>query len=157
MLKSLKWFRGIWLQRYTLFFLKQKRNLLLKGIHMAFYSFFFPRNTLPAVKNCVLSEALCSLLEFSARYLVLNGRLVYWLPTYRRTYCAEHIPSHPCLKLLYNSEQVLSAYIGRRLITMEKTKEFVEGEINDVDDSFRNVHDRFRNDYFNVEKTTDVG
>ena len=32
----------------------------------------------------------------------------------------DNIPSHPCLELMANSEQVLTKRIGRRLITMEK-------------------------------------
>ena len=38
-------------------------------------------------------------------------------------YSEELIPSHPCLKLVSNSEQCLSRHVSRRLITMEKVKE----------------------------------
>ena len=41
------------------------------------------KSTLPAVRSCSLSEIVTSLLDFAARYLVLHGRLVYWLPVYR--------------------------------------------------------------------------
>ena len=40
-------------------------------------------STLPAVRSCSLSEIVTSLLDLAARYLVLHGRLVYWLPVYR--------------------------------------------------------------------------
>ena len=33
-----------------------------------------------------LSDILCDLLNFAARQLTLNGRLVYWLPVYRAEY-----------------------------------------------------------------------
>ena len=36
-----------------------------------------------AVRGCRLSEILTTLLDLAARYLVLHGRLVYWLPIYR--------------------------------------------------------------------------
>lgn len=34
------------------------------------------------------------------------------------------VPWHPCLKLISNCEQKLSSHTARRLITMEKVKEF---------------------------------
>ena len=37
-------------------------------------------------------------------------------------YTGDQVPHHPCLTLIANSEQVLSTTIGRRLITMEKTR-----------------------------------
>ncbi|XP_061063241.1 tRNA (guanine(10)-N2)-methyltransferase homolog isoform X3 [Eubalaena glacialis] len=56
--------------------------------------------------------------------LVLGGRLVYWLPVYTPEYTEEMVPWHPCLKLISNCEQKLSSHTSRRLITMEKVKEF---------------------------------
>ncbi|KAI1240967.1 hypothetical protein IHE44_0009422 [Lamprotornis superbus] len=41
-----------------------------------------------------------------------------------RRYTEEIIPRHPCLKLISNCEQMLSSHTSRRLITMEKVKEF---------------------------------
>ena len=38
------------------------------------------------------------------------------------SYSDATIPQHPCLRLVSNSEQVLTNRIGRRLITMEKTR-----------------------------------
>nr|CAD7572523.1 unnamed protein product [Timema californicum] len=38
-------------------------------------------------------------------------------------YDEEKLPSHPCLKLVANSEQILSTYTSRRLITLEKLQE----------------------------------
>jgi hypothetical protein len=35
----------------------------------------------PPTKPYEMSEVLSDLLEFAARFLVLGGRLVYWLPT----------------------------------------------------------------------------
>ncbi len=39
-------------------------------------------------------------------------------------YTEDNIPSHPCLELLANSEQVLTKRIGRRLITMQKNSPY---------------------------------
>lgn len=41
-------------------------------------------------------------------------------------YTEEMVPWHPCLKLISNCEQKLSSHTSRRLITMEKVKEFEE-------------------------------
>ncbi|MBN3305748.1 TRM11 methyltransferase, partial [Amia calva] len=56
--------------------------------------------------------------------IITDRRLVYWLPVYRPEYKEEIIPQHPCLKLISNCEQTLSSHTSRRLITMEKLKEF---------------------------------
>ncbi|XP_009983619.1 PREDICTED: tRNA (guanine(10)-N2)-methyltransferase homolog, partial [Tauraco erythrolophus] len=71
-----------------------------------------------------LSDIFFDLLKFAAEYLVMGGRLVYWLPIYRPEYTEEIIPCHPCLKLISNCEQMLSSHTSRRLITMEKVKEY---------------------------------
>jgi len=68
-------------------------------------------------------DVLRDLLIFAAQTLSMGGRLVYWLPTTDQ-YKDSDVPSHPCLKLLSNSEQVLSLRLRRRLITMEKVLQF---------------------------------
>lgn len=35
---------------------------------------------IPAVREYCLSEVFSDLLDFAARFLVMGGRLVYWLP-----------------------------------------------------------------------------
>lgn len=44
------------------------------------------RVKLPSTECCLLSDAIYNLLQFAAAHLVLNGRLVYWLPSHRGTY-----------------------------------------------------------------------
>ncbi|KAK3087947.1 hypothetical protein FSP39_012704 [Pinctada imbricata] len=70
-----------------------------------------------------LSDVFRDLLNFAARFLRIEGRLVYWLPVYSPEYCEENIPRHPCLQLVSNCEQKLNSRISRRLITMEKCHE----------------------------------
>ncbi|XP_066558150.1 tRNA (guanine(10)-N(2))-methyltransferase TRMT11 isoform X2 [Amia ocellicauda] len=99
-----------------------------------------------------LSDIFTDLLNFASKYLVMGGRLVYWLPVYRPEYKEEIIPQHPCLKLISNCEQTLSSHTSRRLITMEKLKEF---EYTDelahlVESKFSPYqgHNSFREKYF---------
>ncbi|KAF5829502.1 hypothetical protein DUNSADRAFT_15986 [Dunaliella salina] len=62
-----------------------------------------------------LGECLRDLLDFSARMLVIGGRLVLFIPATPETYKEEEIPRHPALKLIYNS---------RRLVTYEKLRAY---------------------------------
>ncbi|XP_071892137.1 tRNA (guanine(10)-N(2))-methyltransferase homolog isoform X4 [Anas platyrhynchos] len=98
-----------------------------------------------------LSDIFFDLLKFAAEYLVMGGRLVYWLPIYRPEYTEEIIPRHPCLKLISNCEQMLSSHTSRRLITMEKVKEFKDQDQNSyLDDQYMPYrgHNSFREKYF---------
>ncbi|XP_022795236.1 tRNA (guanine(10)-N2)-methyltransferase homolog isoform X1 [Stylophora pistillata] len=108
-----------------------------------------------AVRGCRLSEILTALLDLGARYLVLHGRLVYWLPIYRPSYSDEFLPSHPCLRLVANSEQCLSRHVSRRLITMEKIKEHTVGgqNMSVVHQKFLESCDNFRDNYFSQQST----
>lgn len=54
----------------------------------------------------------------AAYEIVPNGELFVF------RYTEEMVPWHPCLKLISNCEQKLSSHTARRLITMEKVKEF---------------------------------
>ena len=89
---------------------------------------------LPHVPQCVLysvPEVLSDLLDFSARSLLMGGRLVYWLPT-TIDYTDADLPHHPCFNIVSNSEQKLTLYFARRLITMEKVKEYTAGDVSFV-------------------------
>ena len=48
--------------------------------------------------------------------------------THTHRYCPEDLPAHPCMRLAYNCEDVLSTKLSRRLITMVKEREPAEGE-----------------------------
>nr|XP_056712318.1 tRNA (guanine(10)-N2)-methyltransferase homolog isoform X2 [Euleptes europaea] len=109
-------------------------------------------NHISISSNYHLSDILFDLLNFAAEYLVIGGRLVYWLPVYKPEYTEEIIPRHPCLKLISNCEQTLSSHTSRHLITMEKVKEFED------EDSSSHIlksqylsyksHNSFREKYF---------
>ena len=45
---------------------------------------------------------------------------MFWMPFYRADYKESLLPQHECLQLVANSEQVLSTYVCRRLLTYEK-------------------------------------
>eukprot|EP01100_Stratorugosa_tubuloviscum_P014221 TRINITY_DN7465_c1_g1_i2.p1 TRINITY_DN7465_c1_g1~~TRINITY_DN7465_c1_g1_i2.p1 ORF type:complete len:338 (-),score=128.45 TRINITY_DN7465_c1_g1_i2:33-1046(-) len=77
---------------------------------------------IPASVTYEVSEILIDLLEFSASRLVLGGRLVFWFPTLRHK--KTEFPKHPCLDLICESEQSLNSKYCRRLITLEKTRNY---------------------------------
>jgi len=88
-----------------------------------------------------LGDIYKDLLNFAAEKLVMNGRLVFWIPIIRSEYDPSLLPEHPCLQLLTNSEQILTNHSSRRLITMEKIMEPEEAEnsaiIHDLQYTFR--------------------
>ncbi|XP_005280268.2 tRNA (guanine(10)-N2)-methyltransferase homolog isoform X3 [Chrysemys picta bellii] len=69
-----------------------------------------------------------------------------------RGYTEEIIPRHPCLKLISNCEQMLSSHTSRRLITMEKVKEFEDNDqyshLLDYQSLLYKGHNAFREKYF---------
>ncbi|KAG2424414.1 hypothetical protein HXX76_014468 [Chlamydomonas incerta] len=79
-----------------------------------------PTTHIPATQPYTLGECLRDLLDLSARLLVVGGRLVYFLPATPETYNEAEVPGHPALRLVANSEQMLTLRYSRRLVTMEK-------------------------------------
>lgn len=68
---------------------------------------------------------------------------------FREEYNEKRLPSHPCLNLIANSEQVLTKVTSRRLLTFEKTRNPEEEELNhDVETV------DFRERYFVVREET---
>ncbi|CAO0802297.1 unnamed protein product [Mucor circinelloides] len=88
----------------------------------------------PPTKPYEMSEVLIDLLNFAAENLVLGGRLVYWLPTVVDEYSNADVPQHPCMTLISNSEQNFGQW-SRRLITMEKVKDWNKEETASVEQS----------------------
>lgn len=75
-----------------------------------------------------LPQMYKDLLTFAAKHLKLNGRLVCWFPLFRDQYSEDQLPTHPCLELIANSEQILSNYTSRRLLTYKKIKDPKESD-----------------------------
>lgn len=84
---------------------------------------------LPEKVSYTFLSMLSDLLNFSARNLLVGGRLVFWLPVIRQVYLPHLCPSHPCLQLVVDFEQVLSSQNSRRLIVMQRRKgvDYLEG------------------------------
>ncbi|XP_012344663.1 tRNA (guanine(10)-N2)-methyltransferase homolog isoform X1 [Apis florea] len=75
-----------------------------------------------------LPQMYKDLLTFAAKHLKLNSRLVCWFPLFRDQYSEDQLPTHPCLELIANSEQILSNYTSRRLLTYKKVKDPKESD-----------------------------
>ena len=81
---------------------------------------------IPQTQPYHAEEVMLDLLDLAATLLVMNGRLVYFLPVAVEEYTEHDIPRHDCLKLISNCEDRLGWKLARRLITMEKIKEPVD-------------------------------
>jgi tRNA (guanine10-N2)-methyltransferase len=102
----------------------------------------------PPTQPWEMEDVLNHLVDFAARHLTLYGRLVYWLPTITDEYKEHDVPQHPCLRLVANSVQSFNVW-SRRLITMEKVRDYVEAEMQLQEDG---GHYGFRNKYFTPNK-----
>lgn len=69
---------------------------------------------------------------------------------YREDYNESCLPSHPCLRIIANCEQVLSKYTARRLLTFEKISNVDDNTVLDPED----VPSDFREKYFNHREET---
>ena len=87
-------------------------------------------NHIPEKIAYSLHHLLADLLNFSARSLVVGGRLVYWLPVIRQVYTTSMAPTHPALRLVVDCEQVLSSHSSRRLLVMERVEGIGEAVVN---------------------------
>jgi len=108
---------------------------------------------IPAKRMHTLSSIMVDLFEFAFKYLVVGGRLVYWLPIYKPSYSEETIPRHPGFTLLGNSEQHLTKTISRRLITMKKIKALNEEDSTSYKlnkEEWKQQQNDFRKNYFNA-------
>ena len=86
-------------------------------------------------------DVMLDLLDMASSMLVMGGRLVYLLPCLSDFNSEEELPIHPCLKLIANSEQMLSKFWSRRLVTMEKVQEY---DLTKVDEYVNIARERIR-------------
>uniref|UniRef100_A0A1B0D2G0 tRNA (guanine(10)-N(2))-methyltransferase TRMT11 n=1 Tax=Phlebotomus papatasi TaxID=29031 RepID=A0A1B0D2G0_PHLPP len=99
----------------------------------------------PSRSHYDLEDIFRDLLAFGVQHLKLGGRLVCWLPVFREDYTDSSLPSHPCMDLVANSEQILSAFSSRRLLTFEKV---AAGDGRAANGEPSGVHLNFRKKYF---------
>lgn len=74
-------------------------------------------------------DVMSDLLDVAARTLVMNGRLVYVIPSFVDFDPKTDLPRHDCLELVHSCYQPLQAELGRRIVAMKK--------VRDYDDSLR--------------------
>ena len=79
-------------------------------------------------KTYPVSDVMADLLDVAAKTLVIGGRVVYIIPSMTDFDVESDIPQHECLKLLYICYQPLQIELGRRMVTLEKVKDY-----NDAD------------------------
>ncbi|XP_024080900.1 tRNA (guanine(10)-N2)-methyltransferase homolog isoform X2 [Cimex lectularius] len=110
---------------------------------------------IPSKIQYSLTELISDLLLFSVKHLKMGGRLVTWLPVIRCEYEENKLPQHSCLKLVGNSEQILSTTASRRLLTYEKICEPKDDDILKVeeDEPFRK---RYQQHVDELRKTKSV-
>ncbi|GAB0091897.1 tRNA (guanine(10)-N2)-methyltransferase homolog [Sergentomyia squamirostris] len=102
----------------------------------------------PSRSHYDLDEIFRDLLLFSVKHLKLGGRLVAWNPVIRPEYSDDTLPSHPCMKLVANSEQILSTYSSRRLLTYEKIAEGKDSPATSTDEGILETNMNFREKFF---------
>ncbi|CAH2085851.1 unnamed protein product [Euphydryas editha] len=107
-------------------------------------------NHIPSKVEYGLPHIYSDLLNFAAKHLDIGRRLVCWYPLVREEYKEDQLPSHPCLKLVANSEQVLSKLTARRLLTYEKVSDEVPNMPVDPNAGTHN----FREKYFSMGEMT---
>jgi tRNA (guanine10-N2)-methyltransferase len=73
-----------------------------------------------------VSDVMSDLLDVAARTLVMNGRLVYVIPSFKEFNPDTDLPRHDCLRLVHACYQPLSADLGRRIVAMEKVQDYDE-------------------------------
>jgi tRNA (guanine10-N2)-methyltransferase len=72
-----------------------------------------------------VSDVLADLLDVASRTLVINGWLVYVIPSFATSFDVKvDLPQHPCLELVHVCYQPLSSELGRRFVAMRKIVEY---------------------------------
>ncbi|KAF6213186.1 hypothetical protein GE061_010902 [Apolygus lucorum] len=100
---------------------------------------------IPCKIHYSMAQLLHDLLSFAAKHLRMGARLVTWIPVIRLEYDESQLPRHDCLRLIANSEQILSTNGSRRLLTYgkigepkEETRTIVEEE-----ETYRQKYSRY--------------
>jgi len=75
-----------------------------------------------------VSDVMADLLDVAARTLVMSGRLVYVIPSFSDFNPDDDLPRHECLRTVHICFQPLGTELGRRVVAMEKVKEYDESK-----------------------------
>lgn len=75
---------------------------------------------IPQTKPYCVSDVMADLLDVAAKTLVMNGRLVFIIPSMVDFNAETDLPRHECLRLVHVCYQPLQVELGRRVVTMEK-------------------------------------
>ncbi|XP_038220999.1 tRNA (guanine(10)-N2)-methyltransferase homolog [Zerene cesonia] len=100
-------------------------------------------NHIPSKVEYGLPHIYSDLLNFAAKHLRIGRRLVCWYPLVRDEYREDHLPSHPCLELVGNSQQVLSKLTARRLLTYQKISDEIPNMPHDPNAGAHNFRDKY--------------
>ncbi|XP_045485099.1 tRNA (guanine(10)-N2)-methyltransferase homolog isoform X2 [Pieris rapae] len=100
-------------------------------------------NHIPSKVEYGLPHIYSDLLNFAAQHLNIGRRLVCWYPLVRDEYLEEQLPSHPCMQLVGNSEQVLSRMTARRLLTYQKISDDIPNMPHDPHGAAHNFRDKY--------------
>ncbi|KAK6628512.1 hypothetical protein RUM43_002327 [Polyplax serrata] len=106
---------------------------------------------IPAKVEYSLTQIYMDLLKFASKHLKVGGRLVSWIPINKKDYSDTNLPQHPCLKIVANSEQSLTAFTSRRLLTWEKISD--EESVSDSSRVYEIFPFGFREHYFGNGET----
>lgn len=71
-----------------------------------------------------VSDVMADLLDMAARTLLMNGRLVYIIPSFKDFDVETDLPRHECLEVVHVCYQPLSFELGRRMVTMKKVRDY---------------------------------
>jgi tRNA (guanine10-N2)-methyltransferase len=79
---------------------------------------------IPQTKPYPVCDVMSDLLEMAARTLCIGGRLVYVIPSFKDFNPETDLPRHDCLELVHSCFQPLGTDLGRRIVVMQKTKDY---------------------------------
>jgi len=71
-----------------------------------------------------LAECLRDLIDSAARWLVVGGKIAYWIPAAPGFYFESELPTHPSMEMVANCEQILGHKYSRRLVVMRKAMKY---------------------------------
>lgn len=81
-------------------------------------------NHIAQTRPYAVCDVMADLLDMAARTLVMGGRLVYVIPSYRDFDPECDLPCHECLSTVHICYQPLGVELGRRMVAMKKVQQY---------------------------------